>query len=398
MQDESIDILRTLVGFDTTSQRSNRALIDWVAERLTRQGVEVHVQPGEEAGKFNLFATIGPANVPGIILAGHADAAPVLDEAWETEPFRLINHEGRLYGRGAVDSKGWIACCLAAVPFFQQAALKKPVHLAISYNGETDMKGMVVLSEHLKTLPVLPAAAIVGGPTLMRVVTADKGTAIWRVTVKGKEVHSSHRHEGVSAVEVAARIIHHACGLQKRLEAVRDEAFEYPHTSVHVGRISGGHAANILADQCEFPIEIRALPGEDAGALIDEIQGFCEGLQAEMQAVDPACSIEFKPLRNVPGLTGRHNQALTRMLVALVDDHEPYRTGFGCEGGVLETIGIPTVSCGPGDVKCSHMANESVEISQMVDCLKFLQRLATHLATDKPLDGTPDQAVADLFR
>lgn len=398
MQDETIEILRALVGFDTTSQRSNRALIDWVAERLTRQGVDVHIQPGEEAGKFNLFATIGPADVPGIILASHADVASVMDEAWETEPFRLINHDGRLYGRGTVDSKGWLACCLAAVPFWQQAGLKKPVHLAISYNGETDMKGMVVLAGHLKALPVMPAAAIVGGPTSMRVVTADKGTAVWRVTVQGKEVHSSHRHEGVSAVEIAARIINHACNIQKRLESVRDDAFEYPHTSVHVGRISGGHAANIVADRCEFPIEIRALPGEDAGALMEEIKAFCDGLLVGMRAVDPGCSIEFVPLRNVPGLTGRNNQALTAMLAALVDDHQPYRTGFGCEGGVLEQIGIPTVSCGPGNAKCSHMANESVEISQLADCLKFLQRLGRHLASSQPLDGEPDPAVAGLFR
>ncbi|MDO4904370.1 MAG: acetylornithine deacetylase [Lautropia sp.] len=398
MQDETIEILRTLVGFDTTSSRSNRTLIDWVAERLLRQGVDVHVQRGEEEGKLNLFATVGPADVPGIILAGHVDVAPVVQDTWKTEPFRLITHDGRIYGRGTTDAKGWIACCLAAVPFFLQAGLKKPVHIALSYNGETDMKGMVMLTRYLQKRPVMPAAAVIGGPTAMRVVTADKGTAIWRVKVRGKEAHSSRRHEGVSAVEMAARIIGFVCDLQQRQKSVRNDAFEFPHTSVHVGRIKGGHAANIVASHCEFPIEIRALPGEDAGALFDEVRQFCARLQDEMQVVDPGTAIEFEPVRNVPGLTGEGNVKLTQALAALVDDHKAHRTGLGCEGGILQSVGIPTVSLGPGEADASHLADESVTIEQVERCERFLKRLARHLATDGPLDAMPSRQVADLYR
>lgn len=398
MQDETIEILRALVGFDTTSQRSNRALIDWVAERLTRQGVEVEILPGEEAGKFNLFATIGPANEPGLMLTGHTDVAPAYQEAWDTEPFRLITHEGSYYGRGTADCKGWIACCLAAVPFFQQAGLKKPLHIALSYNGETDMRGMAVLAGYLGSRPVRPAAAVVGGPTSMRVVMADKGTAIWRVRVRGKEVHSSRRHEGVSAVEVAARIISHACELQERLKAVRNDAFEFPYTSIHVGSIRGGNAANIVAATCKFPLEIRALPGEDAASMMGEIRRFCDGLLEEMQAVDPSCAIEFEPVRNIPGLTGKGSEALTAMLGALVDEPAPCRTGFGCEGGILQAAGIPTVSLGPGAMSASHMADESVEAAQIASCLNFLKRLAQHMASGQPLDAVPGPQVAGLFR
>ncbi len=397
MQDETIEILRTLVSFDTSSSRSNRTLIDWVAERLARQGVEVEVLPGDEPGKVNLFASLGPTDVPGIVLAGHVDVAPVQVDTWQTDPYRLISHDGRVYGRGTTDAKGWIACCLAAVPFFQQVGLKKPVHIALSYNGETNMRGMERLAAHLQSLPVLPAAAVVGGPTSMRVVTADKGTAIWRVKIKGKEAHSSRRHEGVSAVETAARIIAFVLELQERQKAVRNDAFEFPHTSVHVGSISGGNAANIVSAFCEFPIEIRALPGEDADALFEEIRGFCASLQAGMQAVDPACGIEFEPLRNVPGLTGQGNESLTAAVGALLDDHRAYHTGMGCEGGILQAIGIPTVNLGPGEMDASHLADESLSVEQIEQCEFFLKRLARHLAADASLDSMPSQQIASLY-
>lgn len=399
MQD-TIEIMRALVGFDTTGQRSNRTLIDWVVDRLGKQGVECHVQPGHEQAKFNLIATIGPRDVPGIVLAGHSDVAPVWHEGWSTDPFRLVSHDGRLYGRGALDAKGWVAACLAAVPYFKSLDLKRPVHVALTYNGETDMKGMAVLADYLKAMPAVPAGAVVGCPTLMRVVTSDKGSAIWQVRVKGKEAHSSRRHRGVSAVEVAARIVAHVCEVQRRQqqEGPRNDAFEFPYNSLHVGCIKGGSAVNIVSGVAKFPIEVRTLPGIDAGSIIREIEAFCETLLPEMRAIDPACAIDFQPQRNVHALTGESNRELTRTIGALLEDSRPCHAGFGSEAGVLQDAGIPTVVCGPGEMKGSHLSDESVSISQLEQCNNFLRRLGQHLASDAPLLGEPDPAVAGLFR
>lgn len=399
MQDDTVEILRSLVGFDITSQRSNRTLIDWVAAYLGQQGVEYEIQTGHESSKFNLFATIGPKDVPGLMLSAHSDVAPVWHDGWSTDPFRLVSHDERLYGRGVVDAKGWLASCLATVPYFKSLDLKKPLHIAITYNGEGDMKGMARLVEHFDSLPARPAAAVVGGPTMMRVVAADKGSAIWRVRVKGKEMHSSRRHRGVSAVETAAQIINYVVELQRRQkQGARNEAFEFPYSSLHVGSIKGGSAVNILAGVAKFPIEIRTLPNVDAKVIFRDIQRFCEGLLPEMRAIDPDCAIDFVQERDVHGLSSSSNRELTQMVGTLLDDGRPYHSGFGSEAGVLQDAGIQTVVCGPGEIKASHLSDEFVELKQLDRCRAFLRRLGMHLSSDEPLLGKPSPDVTAMFR
>ena len=291
----TIDTLRTLVAFDTVSANSNMALIDWVANRLEDHGIRATVQHAQEPGKANLFATIGPADRGGLMLSGHSDVVPVAGQAWSTDPFSLTEREGSLYARGSADMKGFIASVVEAIPRLVAAKLPTPIHIALSYNEETNMGGMRQLAQHLASAPARPQACIIGEPTSMRVVVANKGAAGYRVRIRGHSVHSSLRDSGVSAVEVAARIITQCGQMQTRMrEAARHDGFEFPHTSIHVGRIQGGTAHNITAKDCEFLLEIRALPGATAAEILTELKLWCATqVLRGMQAVAPDCFIEF---------------------------------------------------------------------------------------------------------
>jgi acetylornithine deacetylase len=377
----TVDILRQLVGFDTTSSRSNQELIDWVANRLDDLGIGTLVQHGDEPGKANLFATIGPLDRPGVMLSGHSDVVPVAGEVWKSDPFTLDEREGRLYGRGSADMKAYIACCLAMVPTFMQAGLNTPVHLALSYNEESDMRGMGRLAAHLASAPVKPAVAIIGEPTLMQVVVANKGAAVYRVAVRGKPVHSSFRHLGVSAVEVAAEIIVFINALQKQLASgERHDGFEFPHTSVHVGKIQGGTAQNITAKECEFLFEIRTLPGVETGAIVGRVSRYCQQtLLPQIRAISPECDITMEALLDTPGMDERGNRHLAQAVMPLCGCVAPRRVSFGTEGGILQAAGVPTVVCGPGDIFVAHQPDEYVELAQLDACNRFLQSLTRKL-------------------
>ncbi len=381
----TVDILARLVGFDTTSSRSNQALIDWVANRLADQGIEAFVQHGNEPGKANLFATIGPTDRPGVMLSGHSDVVPVAGESWASDPFTLTERDGRLYGRGSADMKAYIACCLAMVPHFRRAALDTPVHLALSYNEESDMHGMGLLARHLSSAAIKPAAAIIGEPTLMQVVVANKGVAVDRIRVRGKPVHSSFRHLGVSAVEVAAEIISFINRLQEELvAAARHDGFEFPHTGLHVGRIAGGTAQNITAAECEFLLEVRTLPGVSARDIFTRVRDHCETVVLpRIREIAPECDITFETQFDSPGLDERGNRHLAQAVMPLCGCHAPRRVSFGTEGGILQGIGVPTVVCGPGDIGVAHQANEYVEPSQLDACNRFLATLTGRLAAGR---------------
>lgn len=379
--DPVIQTLSRLVAFDTTSSNSNRELIDWVANRLNDHGVKAFVQDGDEAGKANLFATIGPADRSGVMLSGHSDVVPVAGEVWTSDPFTLTERNGNLYGRGSADMKAFIACFIEMIPAFRAARLTQPVHLALSYNEETNMRGMRLLAKHLDTAPVKPKVCIIGEPTLMQVVVANKGTAIYRCTVTGKPVHSSLRDQGVSAVELAAEVIVHLNGVQRRLrEAGRHDGFEFPHTSVHVGRIAGGTAHNITAKHCEFVFEIRALPGFSAPALAEEIRTACrEQILPAAKAVSGECDIVIEEILDAPGLDDRGNQYLAKALMPLCGSSVQGRVSFGTEAGMLQEIGIQTVVCGPGQIRVAHQPDEYVEIDQLRQCMRFLSGMTSAL-------------------
>ena len=385
---DTLETLRRLVAFDTVSSRRNVDLIDWVANRLEDHGVRAFVQHGAEPGKANLFATIGPEEVPGLMLSGHSDVVPVAGQAWSSDPFVLTEREGRLHGRGSADMKGFIACCLEAVPRLAGAGLRTPVHLALSYNEETDMGGMRQLAAHLAAAPVRPAACVIGEPTMMQVVVANKGAAIYRVRVRGFSVHSSLRDQGVSAVEVAAEVITYLNALQQRLNAAgRHDGFEFPHTSVHAGMIHGGTAHNITARDCEFVFEVRALPGFAAADVVGQVRAHCsQVLLPRMRAISPECDIAIEEIVDAPALDARGNTHLAPAIMPLCDCVRPGRVSFGTEAGILQGAGVPTVVCGPGDIRVAHQPDEYVEIAQLDRCLGFLDRLAGRLARgDLPL-------------
>jgi len=376
-----IETLRRLVAFDTVSAHPNVALIDWAAERLEACGAKVLVQHGDEAGKANLFATIGPDDRPGLMLSGHSDVVPVAGQAWRSDPFVLTERDGRLHARGAADMKGFIACVLEAAPRFAQAGLATPLHVALSYNEETNMHGMRQLAGHLASARVRPGACIIGEPTAMRVVVANKGTAGYRVKVRGHSVHSSLRNQGVSAVEVAAEIIVFVNRLQQRLEvAAQHDGFEFPYSSVHVGRIEGGTAHNITARDCEFLLEIRALPGVRSSDVMAEVRAHCDAvLLPAMRAISAATAIEFEELFDTPALDEHGNLHLAQAIMPLCGHLAAGRVSFGTEAGILQQIGVPTIICGPGEIGVAHQADEYVEIAQLQACNRFLDLLAERL-------------------
>ncbi len=388
----TIATLERLVAFETVSSRSNIELIDWAANRLNDLGVPAFVQHGDEPGKANLFATIGPEDRPGIMLSGHSDVVPVAGQNWTSDPFRLTQRGGRLHARGSADMKGFIACCLEMAPRFAAARLATPVHIALSYNEETNMQGMRRLAAHLASAPVKPAACVIGEPTLMQVVVANKGAAIYRARVRGFSVHSSLRDQGVSAVETGAEIVTFLNALQRRLNAAeRHEGFEFPHTSVHAGMISGGTAHNITAKDCEVLFEVRALPGVAAAAIVGQVREHCRRvLLPPMRAVSPECDIVIDEVLDAPGLDERGNAHLARAMMPLCGCTQPGRVSFGTEAGMLQEIGVPTVVCGPGEIRVAHQPDEYVEASQLERCVEFLEALAVRLERGElALDAGP---------
>jgi acetylornithine deacetylase len=375
-----IPTLERLVAFDTVSSNSNAALIDWAAERLEAAGAKVLVQHAPEPGKANLFATIGPDDVPGLMLSGHSDVVPVAGQAWSTDPFVLTRRADALYARGSADMKGFIACVLDSAPRFAQARLKMPLHVALSYNEETNMNGMRQLAAHLAQAPVKPAACLIGEPTSMRVVVANKGAAGWWIRVRGHSVHSSLRDDGVSAVEVAAEIVCFINSLQRELrEAARHDGFEFPHTSVHCGRIEGGTAHNITAKDCRILFEIRALPGQQSSEILGRVRSFCDSLLPAMKRVSPECDITIEDIFDTPALDERSNTYLAQAIMPLCGHFTPGRVSFGTEAGILQEIGVPTVVCGPGRIAVAHQPDEYVEIEQLEQCMRFLDVLADRL-------------------
>ncbi|ODS95650.1 MAG: acetylornithine deacetylase (ArgE) [Lautropia sp. SCN 69-89] len=377
-----IETLGRLVAFDTVSSRPNVALIDWAAERLQACGARTQVQHGDEPGKANLFATIGPEDRPGLMLSGHSDVVPVAGQAWSSDPFTLTGRDGRLYARGSADMKGFIACVLEAAPRFARAGLRMPVHVALSYNEETNMRGMRQLVSQMAAAPVRPAACIIGEPTSMQVVIANKGSAGYRVKVRGHSVHSSLRDQGVSAVECAAEIIVFANALQKRLNAAaRHDGFEFPHTSVHVGRIEGGTAHNITAKDCEFLLEIRTLPGTRSADVLGEIRAHCDDvLLPAMRAISADSAIAFEEIFDTPALDERGNVYLAQAIMPLCGHVSAGRVSFGTEAGILQEIGVPTIVCGPGEIRVAHQPDEYVEVAQLEACSRFLDVLGERLA------------------
>jgi acetylornithine deacetylase len=379
----SVEMIRTLVGFDTTSRESNLGLIEWVRDYLARHGVASELYFDEEGRKANLFATVGPDDRGGIALSGHTDVVPVDGQDWSSDPFALREADGRLYGRGTSDMKSFIAIALALVPEMQAKPLRTPIHLALSYDEEVGCLGVRRMIPRLAARRDKPRLCIVGEPTLMKPVIGHKGKRSLRCKVRGHECHSALAHEGVNAVEAAAEVVAYLKSMARRLrdEGPYDPDFVPPYTTVHTGTIHGGTALNIVPKDCEFVYEFRFLPGVDDAALAAEVERFARTrVEPEMKKVRPETGFAFEPMTTFPGLAVDNSDEVTQLALALTGANATGKVSFGTEAGLFQSAGIPTVVCGPGSIEQAHKPDEFIALEQVAAGEKFVRRLIDRLA------------------
>jgi acetylornithine deacetylase len=380
---QALEMLQTLVGFDTVSRKSNLALIEHVKALFAAHGIESRLVYNEHKTKANLLATVGPNIAGGVVLSGHTDVVPVEDQDWHSDPFKIVERDGRIYGRGTCDMKGFVAIALSALPDMLNANLKRPIHFALSFDEEVGCIGVPSLIKVLNAELPKPSAVIVGEPTDMKVVTAHKGIMGLRTVVTGHEAHSSQPHIGVSAVMIAAELIEFLRGLSLEAAASgkKNPLFMPNHTTITVNRIEGGTALNILAGHCTFQWDIRALP-EDTPA--DYLARFTEHCNAvvlpRMKAISENCKIETTQRSNTPALKPDSGSEAEQICRALTGDNETRSVSFAAEAGLFQSSGLATVICGPGSIAQAHQPNEFIERSQMDLGVKFMNDLIRHLS------------------
>ncbi len=377
------EMLARLIAFDTTSHKSNLALIEFVRTYLADHGVPSNLVPTEDGSKANLYATIGADVAGGIVLSGHTDVVPVDGQDWSSDPFTMEERGGRLYGRGTADMKGFAACVLAAVPDFVRTPLKKPVHIALSYDEEVGCVGVRPMLEHIAATRPRPALAIVGEPTSMMVVNAHKGICTLTTRITGLEAHSSRTHEGLNAIAVAARLIGFLETLADDMKALGDASgrFEPPYTTLSVGTIHGGTAVNIIPRACDFSWEFRALPDQDPQDIIARFERFvADDMLPGLKARVTEAAIETHVTANAPSLRAVDGSPAEELALHLAQQNSVHAVAYGTEAGLFQAMDIPTVVCGPGDIAQAHKPDEFVAIAQLEECSRFLERLRETLS------------------
>jgi acetylornithine deacetylase len=377
-----LDILRSLVAFPTVSRDPNRELLAYVEEWLARHGVGSEILWNEDRRKGNLWATIGPVDRPGALLSGHTDVVPVDGQAWSSDPFSLRGAEGRVYGRGTADMKGFIAVALALVPAMARRALKAPVHLALSYDEELGCLGVRSLVSKIAEMPVKPALCIIGEPTSMQVVIGHKGGRSYRVRVTGSPAHSSLAPRAVNAIDYAAELIVYLRTIAASWaeKGPFDAIFDVPHSTLSTGLVQGGTAINIVPGACEFVFEFRHLASLDVEELMQRIEGFARELEKRMRRVHPRTGIEFTPIYEYPGLNMEPEHPAVTLVKQLVERNDHAKVAFGTEAGLFKgRAGIPAIVCGPGSIRQAHQPDEFVELAQLGACERFLSRLLDRL-------------------
>ncbi len=378
----TLDCLRQLIGFDTTSRNSNLALIDWAEAHLARHGASVRRSYNRERTKANLFATFGEGP-GGVVLSGHSDVVPVDGQDWTTDPFQADIRDGRLYGRGACDMKGFIGVVLAQAPNFSRAPLRSPVHVALSYDEEVGCLGITPLLSDLAEAGIRPDGCIVGEPTSMRMVTAHKGGRVYRCCVRGHAAHSSLTPSGVNAIEYAARVISFIQDLSWREEAqgLRVDGLDVPFSTISTNMISGGSGKNIIPAWCEFFFDYRYVPGVAPDDFIDAIRAYvAEQVEPRMQRHHPHAGIEFERTGDVPALNGQEQEAIAQLAQSLLRPQPVTKVAYGTEAGFFQLAGIPSIVCGPGSIEQAHKADEYVPLAQLAQCERFIEGVVARLA------------------
>jgi acetylornithine deacetylase len=382
----SKEMLAKLVGFPTVSRDSNLELIEFIQGYLADLGVASELFYNEERTKANLFATIGPATDGGIVLSGHTDVVPVDGQDWTVAPFEVTEKDGRLYGRGTADMKGYLASVLAAVPSFLERPLSAPVHLAFSYDEEIGCVGVRPLLTELRKRGFRPRVCVIGEPTGMRPVLGHKGKMAVRCCVKGSPCHSAYAPYGVNAIHYAARLIGKLDEIGEALAQPEhhDARFDPPFSTLQAGVIRGGRALNIVPSECDFDFEVRGVPGFDIGSVATRLEAYAsETLLPKMRAVQPDTEIRFETLNAYPGLATDPQSDGARLIAALsgvAADTRLFGTvAFGTEGGLYDAAGIPAVVCGPGSMDQGHKPDEFVTVEQLSRCDAMMEKLANHL-------------------
>jgi acetylornithine deacetylase len=371
------ELLARLVAFDTTSHKSNMELVLFVEDYLAQHGVAPTLVPSSDGKKASICATIGPAGVPGIGLSGHTDVVPADRASWETDPFTLSERDGRLYGRGAADMKGFLACVLASVPDFQRRRLKVPVHLLFSYDEEVGCLGVRPMIAEMSARLTRPRIVFVGEPTSMTVVDAHKGPVRWQVDVLGRAAHSSMAHLGVNAITYAGRLLAELARIEEELKSsAPDRRFDPPYPTLQVTLIEGGTATNIVPVSCRFAFDVRALPGLDVQSIERRLVDFAEErCIPEMRRIAPEAAITIRLANQVPPFEADPRSEAVALALKLVGQNQTHAVSYATEAGLFQVAGAPAVVCGPGDIAQAHTANEWIAIDQLEACTAFLQRL-----------------------
>ncbi|MBO6773099.1 MULTISPECIES: acetylornithine deacetylase [unclassified Thalassospira] len=376
---DTIDWCRKLIAHPSVSMTPNMALIEEVKAFLDGLGYETLVVRDDSNTKANLYATIGPAVNGGVILSGHSDVVPTEGQNWASDPYDIDIRDGKLYGRGSCDMKGFLACLLAKAETFKNADLRVPIHLAFTYDEEVGCLGVPSLVEAINNLPHKPAMCIVGEPTEMKVITQHKGKYSARAHFTGRSGHSSLPGEGVNAVEFASEFVVflRKLGRQCRDEGPHDDEFTPNHTTFHTGVIKGGTQLNIIPQNCFVDFEFRNLPNDDRDALKARIFDYLDNtLIPEMRETYADVGVEIEVISDMPGLATGDDEEVTKLVMALTGANTTGKVSFGTEAGVFSAMGdIPTVVCGPGNIEQAHKPDEFIELDQLGRCEVFLDKL-----------------------
>lgn len=387
MIEQTKRILSDLIAFPTVSADSNLEMIAYLATRLQDCGAKVDVLLDESGRKANLFATLGPLVDGGIVLSGHSDVVPVTDQNWASDPFQMLERDGLLFGRGSCDMKGFIAATLAMAPVFASQLRDRPLHFAFTYDEETGCIGAGHLARDLKARAIKPALAIIGEPTMMRIIEGHKGCYEYSTHFQGLEGHGSAPDLGVNAIEYAVRYVNRLLGLRDDLKAMapRNSRFEPPWTTVNLGALHGGQVHNVIAAKASLDWEMRPVQPGDADFVKAALKTYCDDvLLPAMRAVHPDASITTEVIGEVEGLMPTDTNEALKIVAELTQANGADVVSFGTEAGLFQALGMDVVICGPGSIEQAHKANEFIAVDQLAQCLAMLQGLGAKLAQPAP--------------
>ena len=373
------EMLDKLVSFKTVSLDSNLEMIKFIQDYLNSYGIDSHLVFNNLKTKANLYAQIGPNVEGGILLSGHTDVVPIEGQSWTSDPFRLIEKNGRLYGRGSCDMKGFNALVLAAIPSMIKVKLQKPIQIAFSYDEEVGCLGAPAMINKIRVTLPKAAAVIVGEPTMMNTVNGHKTSIGLKTHVRGFEVHSSLMHNGVSAVMNAGKLVSWVSEQTEKNKAMEiqeeNRKFDPPFTTLHVGVINGGTAGNITAKDCRFSLDIRCLPSESSKAWVKKYEEYAKIVEAQMQTTNTSSYINIEKAHFVPGLKPEVNGFAEALVRQITRQNNTEMVSYGTEAGQFQEAGYSTIICGPGSIKQAHQANEYIDVSQLKKGELFISEL-----------------------